>query len=275
MKNKLQIYNVLKLGQTLTTSSRISVKIYANEAKEDWSVNSTTFLGFADVKGLPQTLNVICGPNDAPGPSKDGILRMLSVLDWTRPNQFEGIDNHFAPTLLEYAKSNGRVVEHDPIGLYFMEEDHALKILSENDLTKMNGVTLKGSSLHINDAEMVEDRWPEKFTGYLEMLQASIELCSSGGVYVKDDSDKSSAWSLVSFAVALPFGSIHAFHTEPDHRRKGYGKLTMKVLAKNIAEAGRVPLVQIFKDNDGSMSLNQSIGFKYSHDINLMHFYPL
>lgn len=120
---------------------------------------------------------------------------------------------------------------------------------------------------------MVEDRWPEKHQGYYEMIEASIKLCSSGGVFLASNETEKS-WKLVSFAVALPFGSIHAFHTEPDHRRKGYGKITMKILAKNIAKAGRIPLVQIYKTNDGSKSLNEGIGFKYSHDINLINFVP-
>lgn len=120
---------------------------------------------------------------------------------------------------------------------------------------------------------MVQDRWPEKVDGYLEMLRASIDLCSSGGVYIKDD-DNAGNDRLVSFAVALPFGSIHAFHTEPDQRRKGYGKLTMKVLAENIALAGRMPLVQIYEDNDNSKAINVGIGFKYSHEIFLITFRP-
>lgn len=121
---------------------------------------------------------------------------------------------------------------------------------------------------------MVQDRWPEKVDGYLEMIRASIELCSSGGVYIVDKKNESVPDCLVSFAVALPFGSIHAFHTEPEHRRKGYGNLTMKVLAKNIAMAGRMPLVQIYEDNDNSKSINVGIGFRYSHAIFLITFSP-
>lgn len=129
---------------------------------------------------------------------------------------------------------------------------------------------IRATGLHQSDAEMVQDRWPEKVDGYLDMLRASIELCSSGGVYIPDDGKE----RLVSFAVALPFGSIHAFHTEPDQRRKGYGKLTMKVLARNIALAGRMPLVQIYEDNDSSKAINMGIGFKYSHKIFLITFCP-
>lgn len=144
-----------------------------------------------------------------------------------------------------------------------------------SDLKALSTSTLRGSSLEPCDAHIVEDRWPEKHEGYLEMIQASIELCSSGGVYLsKETGDTKQSWEPVSFAVQMPFGSIHAFHTEPDHRRKGYGKIAMKVLVQNIAKAGRIPLVQIYMENDNSRSLNEGIGFKYSHDINLINFIP-
>lgn len=133
---------------------------------------------------------------------------------------------------------------------------------------------IRATRLRPSDADLVQDRWPEKVDRYLEMLRASIELCSSGGVYIVDEDNKLVHERLVSFAVALPFGSIHAFHTEPEQRRKGFGKLTMKVLAKNIAVAGRVPLVQIYEDNDNSKAINVGIGFKYSHVIFLITFRP-
>ncbi|CAL8101920.1 unnamed protein product [Orchesella dallaii] len=274
------IYNVLKLRQTISENGRISVKIYANEDVDEWSVDTSTFMGVANVKGLPQNLVVICGPKN--GPPKETVMQLLSVLDWTRENQFEGIDNSIAPVVIEEAKRRGELEENDPIELFYMQKEDALQIFNEKDKIVLSSSKLRVSSLQPRDAVMVQDRWPEKRKGYLEMLEASIESCSSGGVYVdlaKEEaidgivSDESKL-DLVSFAVALPFGSIHAFHTELDHRRKGYGKLTMKILAQNIAKAGRVPLVQIFKTNDGSKALNEGIGFKYSHDINLLHFTP-
>jgi len=201
------------------------------------------------------------------------------VLDWSHELQFEGVDNTISPTLVEDAKKRGTVELHDPIGLFYMTVEEAKNILSEKDRKLITAPNIRGTSLRPSDAEMVQDRWPEKVPGYFEMLQASIELCSSGGIYLlnreeKDNEDGLTSGALVSFAVQLPFGSIHAFHTEPEERRKGYGKLTMKVLAKNVATAGRLPLVQIYKDNHNSRKLNEGIGFKYSHDVNLIIFTP-
>ncbi len=142
------------------------------------------------------------------------------------------------------------------------------------DLKLISGSIIRATGLRPSDADMVQDRWSEKVDGYLDMLRASIEVCSSGGVYIVDEDNKLASERLVSFAVALPFGSIHAFHTEPDQRRKGFGKLTMKVVAKNIAMAGRLPLVQIYEDNDNSKAINVGIGFKYSHEIFLITYSP-
>ncbi|XP_037027690.1 uncharacterized protein LOC119068257 isoform X1 [Bradysia coprophila] len=268
------LYNVLRLTQSLNIGNKISVKFYAdNHCQEMWSLDSDgTFMGAINILGLPRNIIVFSGPPT--GSTQETVAALLSALDWSQEIQFEGVDTSISPTLVEVALKYGSVNQNDPIGLYYMTREEALAILSEKDQISISNSNIRASSLHPSDAHMVQDRWPEKVDGYLEMLQASIELCSSGGVYIVDDVNKSVPDRLVSFAVALPFGSIHAFHTEPDQRRKGFGKLTMKVLAKNIALAGRIPLVQIYEDNDNSKAINVGIGFKYSHKIFLITFRP-
>lgn len=249
--------------------------------------------GSSFCQGLTRNILVFSGP--LVGTKEETVIAMLSALDWSQEFQFEGVDSSIAPILVDEALKHGSVHKHDPIGLYYMTIDEALSILPEkcfhlqnqlfqatkiipNQMSfhrdqKLNSNSnIRVTALRLSDAEMVQDRWPEKADGYLEMLRSSIELCSSGGVYLVDEDNQSER--LVSFAVALPFGSIHAFHTEPDQRRKGFGKLTMKVLAKNIASAGRLPLLQIYEDNDNSKAINVGIGFKYSHEIFFITYKP-
>lgn len=81
------------------------------------------------LKGLPQNLVVFSGPKN--GPSKESILRLLAVLDWKRENQFEGIETSIAPIIIEEARKHGKLLEHDTICLYYMEENDALNIFDE------------------------------------------------------------------------------------------------------------------------------------------------
>lgn len=135
--------------------------------------------------------------------------------------------------------------------------------------------------LSATDALKVNNRWPAAGKGTLEMLQASIELVGSAGVYIKNsegpDNNSDNHFEkleLVSWAIALPFGSIHALHTEPNHQRKGYARLTMQAVSQCVSKNLRIPLVQIYKSNDTSKSVNEKVGYTYSHDINLLHYYP-
>jgi len=52
---------------------------------------------------------------------------------------------------------------------------------------------------------------------------------------------------LVSWAVALPFGSVHALHTESSHQRQGYATLTMTAISQFLMNHDRIPIVQIYK----------------------------
>jgi hypothetical protein len=138
----------------------------------------------------------------------------------------------------------------------------------------------KPSTLTVSDAKIIDAVWPASCSGSREMIEASIEWVGSGGVYVGKDADgndtteKAVDSELVSWAVALPFGSIHALHTVEDYQRRGFGALSMRVVSKAVASKGRIPAVQIFKSNDSSKSVNLSVGYKLSHEIDLIHYFP-
>jgi len=163
---------------------------------------------------------------------------------------------------------------HCPV-LFDRFEETKLSESSANQVAKV-------SVLNPSDASKINGVWPAACLGSQEMIQTSIEFVGSGGVYIGKDADgndtpanTSKALELSSWAVALPFGSIHALYTEPDYQRRGYGALTMKMVSKSVASSGRIPAVQIFKTNDTSKSVNLRVGYKLSHEINLIHYFPL
>lgn len=193
------------------------------------------------------------------------LYALTNRINWSKPNQFEGFENTVIETVVKCGRLHGTIEEHDPIELYYLPA--ATKLLlpnhSDNEIVKQ---------LSANDALKINSKWPAASEGSLDMLKYSIEHVGSAGVYLKIDDNN---LELVSWAVALPLGSIHALHTESNHQRKGYAKLTMITLSEVLRNQDKIPIVQIYKANDTSKSVNTNIGFVYSHDINLVHYYPV
>lgn len=185
-------------------------------------------------------------------------------INWSSPNQFEGVENTIIETLIKCGKQYGSVEEHDPIELYYLPAPNKLQLPYHSDKEIIK-------RLSIDDALKINSKWPAACEGSLDMLSFSINYVGSAGVYLKIDDNN---LELVSWAVALPFGSIHALHTVTNHQRKGYARLTMTAVSQFIGKQDRIPVAQIYKSNDTSKSINQKVGYIYSHDINLLHYYP-
>lgn len=215
------------------------------------------------MQGFPKNLIVLSTPLY---PSHLMLEALTERIDWSQPNQFEGIENAVIGSLVKCGKLHGKVQLHDPIELYYLPTSEKLQFTQN-----LNGEIIK--QLSADDAIKVDSKWPAACDGSLNMLSTSIEYVGSAGVYLKVDGDK--RLNLVSWAVALPFGSIHALHTESSNQRKGYATLTMIAVSQFIRSQDRMPVVQIYKSNDTSKAVNEKVGFRYSHDINLLLYYPV
>ena len=77
---------------------------------------------------------------------------------------------------------------------------------------------------------------------------------------------------LISWAYVSVDGGIHAVYTMEEFRGKGYGKLTVKYLCKEMAVNGLIPLVHVETENAVSRSMMEGIGFKYSHSMDWIIF---
>lgn len=193
------------------------------------------------------------------------LQALTNRINWSQPHQFEGIENTIIETIVKCARFHGQVEEHGPIELYHLPAPNLIQLPnhSDNEIVKQ---------LSTNDVLKINGNWPAACEGSFDMLKASIEYVGSAGVYLKiGDANL----ELVSWAVALPFGSIHALHTVSNHQRKGYATLTMTAVSQFLKRQDRIPIVQIYKTNDTSKSVNRKIGFVYSHDISLLHYYPV
>jgi len=90
------------------------------------------------------------------------------------------------------------------------------------------------------------------------MAQLITQL-PSAGVFLKCNDE------LVSWAVCHPpAGGLNHLWTVEEHRRKGYAKLVVQHLSKQLAQIGYVPFASIDVKNDASQQFFTSLGFKFT-----------
>lgn len=75
------------------------------------------------------------------------------------------------------------------------------------------------------------------------------------GVFLKTDG------TLVAWVLRNLIG-LGALQTADEHKRKGYGSLVAKVLAKEIAKEGLDPIGTVLQDNSVSQKMFGKLGFK-------------
>ncbi|XP_065913918.1 glycine N-acyltransferase-like protein 3 isoform X2 [Dysidea avara] len=112
------------------------------------------------------------------------------------------------------------------------------------------------STLKSDHAKVICGSWnycelPDRIK-YFEYL---IKNCNSVGVFLKSDISKPVSW-----AVLANYGHIIHIHTVQEHRRKGYSRIVMLNLMKQMLEVGMTPILEISEKNTASVQLNTSLG---------------
>lgn len=112
------------------------------------------------------------------------------------------------------------------------------------------------SPLEENDATYCNNLWVFRNTKS-EIWLKSLIICN-GGYGLRDKSSN----ELLSFAIISDHFAIGVLHTIDKARRKGYGEIVAKYLAKKIAEEGRDAMAFVGNKNHKSLNLFMKIGFK-------------
>ena len=81
------------------------------------------------------------------------------------------------------------------------------------------------------------------------------------GLFLEDDSSQPVSWAVLS-----NYGHIIHVYTVEQHRRKGYSRVTMLCLMRQILEANMTPMLEIEVNNIPSVKLNTALGFVESFD---------
>jgi len=115
------------------------------------------------------------------------------------------------------------------------------------------------SKLQPEHAEFIGDFWvrvnskPEACT---ELVRYSIKTCDSLGLFLESDPTHPVSWSILSNYSHL----VHTYTLE-EHRRKGYSRIVLLSLMRQVLEAGLTPALEIVVGNAAPVKLVTEIGF--------------
>lgn len=101
---------------------------------------------------------------------------------------------------------------------------------------------------------LVTSLWPRKFPNFNEYLISIIEQNDCFGVYLPSG-------ALVSWILQMEMGNIGIVQTVEVHRKKGYGSLLVKRLAREIAEEDEDPTVFIETTDQPNQVFFEKLGF--------------
>ena len=113
------------------------------------------------------------------------------------------------------------------------------------------------ANLKVDHASFISEIYyffpPQHRLGFIKNL---IENCLSVGLFLETDPSQPVSWASLS-----NFGHISAVCTVEEHRRKGYSRVTMLYLMKQILVANMMPIALIELHNTPSSQLFTSLGF--------------
>lgn len=134
------------------------------------------------------------------------------------------------------------------------DETRSAEELRETRLSLPSGTHL--TSLSENNVEKINAAWPHRYEGSEKFISYSINFHMSAGLF--DDDGELLAWSL-----RYDNGAIGVLQVDSKQRRKGYGTVMAKAMAKKIAEESDMDVTaQIHHLNETSISMFKKIGFK-------------
>lgn len=91
------------------------------------------------------------------------------------------------------------------------------------------------------------------------MIAETIRLNFGIGIF-DESSNELMAWAIHSFN-----GALGALQTKDQHRRKGYARIVLKAVTKEIGNRNRDVFLNILPENKASLSLVNSCGYHFAY----------
>lgn len=172
---------------------------------------------------------------------KDGLVSVLSEID-DGEYRFHAVDNEG----YQAAKKIISIEDDRPTWFY--------KRPSRN----FEGPDIDVEKLVVGDAEEINKYWGLQGSDSTDYISERI---SNGPAYGIRRDGELVAWTLTHYITdqVLNLGFLHV---KEDWRRRGFAKAITEQMCRYAEENGQIPVVDIFKDNEASISLAESLGFE-------------
>ncbi|KAJ8679905.1 hypothetical protein QAD02_015692 [Eretmocerus hayati] len=209
--------------------------------------------------------------------SKDKLRKMITdsnVIDWTRNVIFGFVHQSFTD-VLESAIEEVKVFKNillspimkDTTINYFKSRDECLKF----EYQVPDNCYLR--PLDVSHIPLVNSIWPHRNRENPELsekyLETFVRLNRSVGLFLKDDN------SLVSWILHADTGSLGQLQTVEGHKRKGYGRIVIQALVRELAEKESLDsTLFIVKNNAASHKLFNSLGYRPLKEVNWIKVRP-
>ncbi|KAG8228203.1 hypothetical protein J437_LFUL004328 [Ladona fulva] len=112
------------------------------------------------------------------------------------------------------------------------------------------------SKLEELHTDIVNSTWQYGSSETFEMINDLIKFMDTVGLYMKKDSQ------LVAWVLNTNYG-IGMLYTIEGHRKKGYGTLVLKKIAKILGQSGRNPILVTLKENLAAKAVFSKVGFEF------------
>ncbi|KAJ8924216.1 hypothetical protein NQ315_007007 [Exocentrus adspersus] len=110
--------------------------------------------------------------------------------------------------------------------------------------------------LDTTHAHFVNSLWPHRYEDSEKYVALLIEMNDSYGLFLK------STGELVCWVLLSMLGQLNLLQTVDAHKRKGYASIIVKHASKEMAKKGYSAFGTIFIENEASVALFRSIGFR-------------
>ncbi|XP_075154016.1 uncharacterized protein LOC142227385 [Haematobia irritans] len=237
-KNRASAYNALQMFiDWVTQDPNLPLKIFT--ASKEWEIDGTYVVDFQSVNQLfCNTLN-------------EDLTELVNTLDcFDKTKIVTGVPERIMPAVEKHLQHSGQDRQQIPYtGTVWQHvtREEALKFnteLPENITTR---------DLDETHAEFVNSVWPHRSADSEKFVRHLIKFNKSVGLF---EGDQLVAWCLIQ-----PLGSLGLLQVEESHRRKGLGKLVVKIMSKYLAEKGTEVTATVVFTNTPSLCMFKQLGF--------------
>ncbi|XP_066157265.1 uncharacterized protein [Euwallacea fornicatus] len=165
---------------------------------------------------------------------------------------FYAVHQDFFPKVYDFVANvrQYEIYSANKPNMWCLRKEKALML----NTTCPEGVYVK--ELESEDIGTIVDNWELSFAEAGQKLENWLKLRKGFGVYLAKD-DKLLSWISPSC-----FGQMAALQTLDEHKRKGYGSLVVKHMAKYLAEEGFDCCGTVNPENKASEAVLKKLGFE-------------